>query len=292
MARLKKLAEVRPYLRCSSSIGNWRDKLYKRTKLKEYVWYKHLYKPVVFFGLYKWTDWLRLALHRGKRTVVWCGSDCLQIGLNARWIGKIKATHITENETEQRVLQLLLQKKDVYFRPMFFNNPKKYPLSYKHSQTPHVFMHVNNNAAPESGLYTIEKIANLVPEITFHIYGRTRPLHQVWYDQFGAVRNISYIDNPNIVYHGFVPEKQFDKEIKEYQAGIRLHLFDGASEIMTKSVLMGQWPITYLKYPHITQASDEESLIEALKELSFKEKPNKEGREYYLKEFKKDLYTV
>ena len=42
---------------------------------EEYIPEKHLYDPVVFFGLYGLPDWYLLWRHKGKKAVLWAGSD-------------------------------------------------------------------------------------------------------------------------------------------------------------------------------------------------------------------------
>lgn len=263
------------YFTVSSSISNWREKIRARYKLKDYIWWKHWNKSVVFFGLYNPVDYFKFFLNRGNKTIVWCGSDVLQAG----WLFRIlqimpKVKHICESKVEWGVLSLMLQRSDVMRQPLFFGDPNKYPISYKFSNNPQVFMHINKNAGTESGLQTILDIADKVPEVTFHIYGRVSEPKVLF----------------NIVFHGFVPEDQFNEEIKEYQGALRLHEFDGFADTVAKSALMGQWPITAIRYPMISQASDKTRLIFQLKRLSRRKRPNYKASNYYYKVFTKSLW--
>lgn len=160
---------------------------------------------------------------------------------------------------------------EVEVRPTFLSNPHEFKTSYKHSKVPHVYFHVNKNSELESGIRVIEKVARRVPEVMFHIYGKSvyRPVSR------------------NIQAHGFISEEKFNEEIKNYQAGLRLHEFDGFSEVVGKSVLLGQYPISRIRYPHIDTYKDEEELIKLLKDLKNKKKPNYKARDYYMKEFLK-----
>lgn len=161
--------------------------------------------------------------------------------------------------------------KEIKVRPTFLSNPNEFKISYKQSKTPHIWLHINHNAERESGLKVLQRVAKKVPDITIHVYGRSEP-------QAGT---------PNIVWHGYVPEEKFNEEIKNYQAAIRLHEFDGFAETLSKSVLNGQYPISRIRYKYIDTYKNEEELIKLLKDLKNKKKPNYKARNYYLKEFVK-----
>ena len=132
----------------------------------------------------------------------------------------------------------------------------------------------------------IEGIAWAVPDVTFHIYGTSK---EIWH--YTSNPSILFnMETPiNVIYHGKVSNEQFDEEIKSYQAGLRLNDFDGFAEVLAKSVLMGQWPISRISYPWITHASDITSLVQELNSLKDKKEPNLEGRKYWLREFSKPL---
>ena len=258
----------RPIIRISKSIENWHEKILKRYKAKEYVWWHDLRKPTTFFGLYRPKDFLLFLLHRGQRSCHWQGSDILQTGWHYRWLQKIKAHHICETEVEQGVLRLMLQQ-EVEIRPTFLSNPHEFRTSFKQSRSPEVFIHVNKNAELESGYFVLERIAPRVPEVTFHIFGRV--------DSRECPSNIKF--------HGFVGEAEFNKRIQGYSAGLDLHVFSGFSEIISKSILLGQYPISYVRYPFVDTFNTEEELIKLLKNLKNKTKPNHRARDYYMKKF-------
>ena len=229
---------------------------------------------MVFFGLYRPKDFLLFLLHRGPKSVWWCGSDILAAGWHYRWLQRINARHICENEIEQGILQVMLQQ-EVEVRPIFLGNPDEFKLSYKQSKTPEVFIHINQNAERESGFFTIERIAKRLPYIKFHIYGKM------------ASRNTEH----NIHFHGFVPEEHFNREIRQYHGALGLHYFSGFDDTVAKSVLMGQYPITKINYPHIDSYKDEEELIKLLDELKNKKESNYKIREYYLEQFNLSIWN-
>ena len=268
------MAEIRPYIHCSPSILNWKDKIFKRFNGQEYHWWRNKSKPVIFFGLYRPSDFLKFWWHKGEKTVIWTGSDILAMGWHSRWLQKIKANHICENKVEQGVLETMLQQ-EIEVQPLFFGNPNEFKLSYKQSKTPEVFIHINRNAERESGFFTIERISKRLPYIKFHIYGKMSP------------RTTEH----NIYFHGFVPEEQFNREIRQYHGALGLHHFCGFDDTVAKSVLMGQYPITKVNYPRIDSYKDEEELIKLLDGLKNKKEPNYKARNYYLEQLNLPIWN-
>ena len=122
------------------------------------------------------------------------------------------------------------------------------------------------NREEEYGFGLATRLAEKLPEFTFHLYGA---------GYRGKVGNI--------IIHGQVPEKDFNEEIKNYQIALRSNLHDGFSEILAKGVLLGQVCISRIKYPHILNYSSEDELVKILKEAKFVQKPNIVGRNYYIK---------
>ena len=156
-------------------------------------------------------------------------------------------------------------------QPICLSTP--YPeLSYKWAKDIHVYLTTRFGSGIEYGLLKVLEIAPVLPSITFHIYGSVYPRRK-----------------NNIEYHGTVSEEEFNSDIKNYHACIRLNEHDGFGDALAKSALMGQWPISVIAYPHITHAPGMKSLISALKELKNKKEPNHEGAIYWRKELSKDL---
>lgn len=251
--------------RVSSSIENWQAKILSKPGAKQFRWRRDFRRPVVFFGLYTPHDWLAFMLHRGGRTVVWCGSDILQVGLVFRLLRRFRAIHICENEIEQHILQVQLGRDDIICAPLCFSDPSAFIPCFKPSKTPAVFMHVNRNAEAESGLFDVLRVAPLVPYASFHIYGRAGPRKAP----------------PNVVFHGHVPEEQFNREIRDYQASWRAHEFDGMAETTAKSALLGQWPISKIRFPFIDSYQNDEELVALLSGLAEKTEPNWQAAGYY-----------
>lgn len=223
-----------------------------------------MFGHTIFFGMYHPGDYVRLLLHRGRRTVFWCGSDILNLKQRLYWlpiIRSIDAEHICENAVEFAMLSTM----GIYatILPSLFESPENIEVCYKQSDTPHVYLCVHPGREEEYGINFLEKFVFLVPEVIFHIYGTEGISHE------------------NIVYHGIVPNWQFNLEIKEYQAALRLNEFDGFSEVLAKSVLMGQYPISYIPYPHIDCARTIGEFKDLLCQLNQKIKPNLEAMAWW-----------
>ena len=240
----------------SSSIANWEDKILKKYQAKKYN--NDTEKDVIFFGMYSFNDYKRVFKHKGKATIVWCGADILYLrqwkNLWRKLISLKKVKHICENEVQQEALKRYGIFADIKYN--FFGDTKDFPVSFKPSKKPQVFMHCPKGREREYGLHIVGMIAKKVPEITFHVY------------------------------QGYTSEEEFNEEIKGFHAGIRLNQEDGFSEILAKSILLGQYPISFIKYPHMDVARSSYELLDHLKELKNKKVPNP-AREWWVKELNK-----
>ncbi len=265
----RKMAKKRQVVYISSSIRNWEEKLLKRTKLPLWNW-QRLHSRAIFFGLYHPLDCFKFICHRGPKKVFWCGSDILNLEHSSfkRHVARAKAQHFCENWVEQEALKKLGIEAQI--TPMIFDDPKAFPLSFKPSKKPHVWLCAHEGREEEYGVDLVEKLARSFPLITFHIYGV--------YDRSGA---------HNVIYHGRVPEEQFNREIKKFQGALRLNTFDGMGEVLSKAILLGQYPCSYIGYPHFIPTT----LNDYLKTLSLK-KTAYPHRQKWLKIFNASLKTL
>jgi hypothetical protein len=263
-------------LRTSSSIYPFQEKALKTWKL-ECATPKKWNEDVVFFGMYHLGDYESFIRHTGKRIIIWAGGDIRNLlrgyafsdgkelwksklfrFVPWHWIFKIwKAEHFVENKDEQDKLVSLGIKADIV--PTFLEDINDFPVCYKKSHRPQVYISARKGQEEEYGVNKIHQIALELPDFTFHIYG------------------IEGQDEVNIKYHGNVPQKRFNDEIKAYQIALRMNISDGFSEILAKGILMGQVVISRIKYPYINNYETDEQLINLLKTA----KPNPKAREYY-----------
>lgn len=231
-------------------------------------------EPTVFFGLYGLNDFHALWRHKGKKWILWAGSDIRHF-VNGYWLdekGEIRfdpkpmAEWIQKNcesYVENEIEQEELAKMGVYAKvvPSFLGYPDEYPVSYTYKERPSLYASVSGNDFSLYGWHLIEGIAPLFPGVDFHLYGNSIPWET---------------NNKNVIVHGRVPAEEMNREIQTMQGGIRPVMFDGFSEILAKSLLWGQWPVSFIRYPHVIDLDEIGDLLE-------KKEPNTEGRAYYVK---------
>ena len=258
---------------CSPSVVNFREKLESVWKLRE--WSGIVDEPkqeVVFFGLYIKPDYDAYWMHEGKKHVFWCGSDITNLLGNIEFQRRVRlfpdTKHYCENEVEQKELESVGIKAEIV--QSFLDDIKKFPVSFKPTDKPHVFMSGHPNREDEYGFSLAVRLAEKLPDFTFHLYGAGNR---------GKLNNI--------IFHGKVPEKDFNEEIKNYHCGLRPNSHDGFSEITAKSVLLGQYPISFIPYKNIWTYAEEEELVRKLEQIKEMKEPNKKARDYWIKNINK-----
>lgn len=272
--------------RFSTSISNFAERVQGKHGVYEWSFKNSLYNSTAFIGLYHEGDVLRLLIHRGPRLAFWCGGDCLWLQKHPFWqwlIRRVKCDHVCENEVEQEALRKMGIEARIH-PILFFDDYKKYPLSFKPSEKPHVWLTCHPGREREYGVELVEEIADQVPEVTFHIFGINKPFHEVWFDRInGEVHNTRQATQKNIIYHGQIPSEELDVMIRDYHAGLRTCAFDGCPHTVTKGALLGQYPINFIPYPHTWNYKTKEELIKLLNKLKTIKEPNVVGREYWLR---------
>lgn len=231
-------------------------------------------QPCVFFGLYGFNDFFTMWRHAGRRAILWAGTDIthfrngywldhggsirLDYEALAKWIDQ-NCENYVENSVEHSALKDLGI--DSFVVPSFMGNTNEYKIEYTFSEHPKIYASVSGDNFDLYKWNEIEDLAARNPDIEFHLYGNKTPWN-------------SY--NKNVIVHGRVSKEQMNAEIKTMQGGIRLLEHDGFSEILAKSILWGQWPISTIPYPHMLRPEQIAQVID-------KTEPNTEGRDHYLK---------
>lgn len=218
---------------------------------------KHINEDVVFCGLYGLPDFYALWRHKGKKYVWFCGSDITHF-INGYWLdtrGSIKlsphalATWINknceswvENEVEAKALSKVGIKTKIC--PSFLGNVDNFKPqeTYLH-QAPRYYSSVSGNDFKLYGWDKINKLAKTDPNIRYYLYGNT----------------IEWKAPKNVIVRDRLSQEEMDSEIKSMTGAIRLVEFEGFSEIVAKSILWGQKPISAIKYDY-----DRESLLKVL----------------------------
>lgn len=236
-------------------------------------------EPTVFFGLYGLPDFYTLWRHKGRRAILWAGSDILHF-TRGYWLdaeGKVKVdpqafaewiNQNCENYVENGVEHALLEQYGIQSKivPSFLGNVNDYEIEYVYNERPQVYLSASEGRQREYGWEQVEMIADKC-DVDFHLYGAT------WESK-----------HSNVFCHGRVPKEVMNEQIKRMQCGLRLNEFDGFSEVLAKSILWGQHPISKIGYPFIESFTTNEDLIKKLNNLKNKTAPNVEGREYYLRQ--------
>lgn len=249
----------------------------------------HLYQPAVFFGLYGLPDFYELWFHKGRRCILWAGTDIIHFkngywledggGIKisskplATWINKYCESYV-ENEVEQKALEEIGIKSKIV--PSFMGNIYDFPLCYKPSDKVRFYTSVSGDNFKLYGWDKLEELARKNPSVEFHCYGNTKwpwglPVSENPFTEMGVWKG-------NIFVHGRVPKEQMNMQIKEMTGALRLTEFDGFSEIIAKSLLWGQWPISLIEYP-FTFPPDQIPILSKSQNI---DAPNIKGREWLL----------
>ena len=263
----------------------WSPTLGELEDTAENVWGTPKYEgdlddPTVFFGLYGLPDFYKLWRHRGKKWILWAGSDIVNftqgywleeggdIRLNpdplSEWISK-NCENWVENMVESRALAECGIETQV--TPSFLGRINEYKVSYTRQDRPRVYISANPEREIEYGWKIIEDIADKC-DVDFYLYGSSS-----WKTK-----------RPNVIIRGRLRKDIMNEEIQDMQCGLRLNEgMDGFSEITAKSALWGQYPIVRsgFEYPLIDSFITKEELIVLLNDLKNKKKPNYTTRKHY-----------
>lgn len=229
--------------------------------------------PTVFFGLYGLPDFYTLWRHKGKKAVLWAGSDIrhfmagywldtkgdirIHRGPFAEWLMK-NVDNYVENIAEYE--ELAKVGIDAQIVPSFLGNVNDYAVTYQKAKRPKVYASVSGNDFDLYKWNEIEQLASENPGIDFYLYGNSVEWHT---------------ECDNVIVRGRVAPKVMNDEIKYMQGGLRPLDFDGFSEVIAKSFLWGQYPISTIPYEHALSLNE----LYKLHEL---EAPNIAGRNYYI----------
>ena len=228
--------------------------------------------PTVFFGCYGLPDFWRVYRHGGKKAILWAGTDILHLknhywleeggGIRVdnkgicEWLDKYVENWV-ENESECNELKKLGIKSKIC--PSFLGDVNKFEVSFKPGNK--LYTSVSGDDFERYRWWRAFALADENPKIEFHFYGNTKEM-------------ISSLNN--VVIHGRVSKEQMNEEIKKMQGCLRLIEIEGFSEIVAKAMLMGQYPVSAIEYPHTLKVSEVGKILE-IKE------PNLKGRKWVLK---------
>lgn len=263
------------YCEWSSTLGSLEDTAENIWGTLRYDERKNINESVVFFGMYGLPSFLKFRQHKGDKHILWCGTDILHLK-NGYWIDEIGEVKVNpapfceylncfpnwvENDSEQRLLESLGIKSKIC--PSFLGDINKFEVSFKPGNK--VYLSCSGNNFHQYGWDLVEEIAGRVP-IEFYLYGSNE-----WKTR-----------HKNVIIRGRIDKEVMNKEISEMQAGLRPLEFDGASEIVIKSLLQGQHTISRIQYPFVDSYKTKKELIKLLTELPSKKVANLEARSWFV----------
>jgi hypothetical protein len=125
--------------------------------------------------------------------------------------------------------------------PSFLGDINKFDISFIKTDPVKLYTSVSGDDFDLYGWYDIQEIAEKNPDVEFHLYGNKRDFN---------------ISANNVFVHGRVSKEQMNEETKSMTGALRLTEFDGFSEILCKSILWGQYPVSRIKYPFMFGVDD------------------------------------
>ncbi len=212
--------------------------------IKEYDPEKQINDNVVFCGLYGLPDFFALWRHKGKKAIWWCGSDIRHF-IKGYWLedgGKIRLSNkplaewinkYCDNWVENQVEYEALKKCGIESKicPSFLGDVKKFK-PQKLSKEKRYYSSVSGNDFKLYDWDLINKIARKNKDTKYFLYGNTIP----------------WKAPKNVIVRGRMSQEDMNNEIKTMTGAIRMVKFEGFSEILAKSILWGQKPISLIKY--------------------------------------------
>src|SRR3990167_2527911 len=228
-------------LRVSTSVGQFKLKAERAWGLKEWEGIDDPDQELIFFGLFHDRDFEVFHNFKGQKYMFWCGGDILRLieDYERQRVMKISPTtkHYCENELEAQNLRSVGIEPIIV--PSFLGSIEDYPISFvvpEQGEKWKVWMCGHERREQEYGFDQARELARLFPDVEFHFYGVSK--------EYEGKPNLESDSLSNVIYHGQVPEEQLDKEIRQYHCGLRCNEHDGVSEVMVKSILLGQYPIS------------------------------------------------
>ena len=253
-------------LKVSSSVKQFEEKAKKVWKIDLWQGINDPDKAVVFFGLFHDRDFEVFHNFIGEKHVFCCGGDILRLlqDYERRRVLKISPDthHYCENETEAENLRKAGIEPQII--PSFLGDINDYPVSFKVGDKWKVWMNAHPHREHEYGIDSARQLAKLFPDVEFHIYGVDKEYE-------GKIRNEA---DDLLTYHGLVSELELDSDIKNFHCGLRCNSHDGLSEVVVKSILLGQYTISRLPYEGVWQYDTFEDLIQFVELLKKQTGPN------------------
>jgi len=227
--------------------------------------------PCIWMSLYNLDDYMRFRNHFGSKIVYWFGSDVLiLLGVlkTQTTSGEIFSPELLQNIVKSadcvHVCQNQLLKQelatigiDALVRPLFVAPMDKFEDIYRHKSRPSVYTMVSGKRHEFYGVPWIYEIADQA-EVDFYIYGYEGE------------------DTSNVFHFPYLPESEFNEQIKQHQAFLRLTEHDGLSQSVMKALMMGQYVCDRIDYSFVSHVSKPNDVLAFVNELSSKMESNQD----------------
>lgn len=216
--------------------------------------------PTVFFGLYGLPDFFYLWQHKGKKWILWTGSDIrhfkngywledkgsirIEPPQFAKWISRNCESWV-ENQVEYDALKEMGIESQIC--PSFLGDVSKF-VPQVISPEKRYYSSVSGNDFKLYKWAEINEMAKNNPDTKYYLYGNT----------------VEWKTPANVIVRGRVSKEQMNEEVKSMTGAIRLLPFEGCSEIIIKSVLWGQKPISAIDYPFLKSEHPREELLKII----------------------------
>ena len=232
-------------------------------------------KDLLFFGLFHDRDFEVFHNFKGQKSVFWCGGDILRLmeDYERRRVLKLDLETKHYCETEEQADKLKEMGFEPIVIPSFLGNISNYPISFKvpNNGKWKVWLCGHPKREVEYGFDKAIELAKVFPDIEFHLYGVTKE------------ESLLSCEQSNVIFHGLVSEKDLDEDIKDYHCGLRVNENDGVSEVVMKSILLGQYPISLLPYEGVWEYKEFGDLIMLIEKLKRQIEPNYGTRSIWIK---------
>jgi hypothetical protein len=244
----------------------------KMLKLDHYVPAIHINDPVWFFGLYFDQDYLQLLAHGGKKILNWRGSDALRLKSNSWRVQIVKnlqgALHVCQSHRQQEVLAGLGLSSIV--RPMINETISDISLTPFPGDRTRILVFWKRGIDDFIRADLFFEVALRSPGVEFHIVGDEYPLRFA-----GAGKE-------NLIYHGFLSEKDLDRLMDQCKGTLRPWISDGTPNIQTKMLLKGRYAAHGCRFEKVALCSNADEYVAWIEWLKGVEVPNLEAREWWM----------
>ncbi len=251
----------------------WAPSLGDFEESPEKIWGVEPYDPdgtddCVFCGLYGLNDLHALWRYKGKKYVWFAGSDIRHLASNywlddtgeiridnkgiCEWINKNCECWCENGVEHDKLLWLGIESK---IAPSFLGHIERFPVEENRLERKRYYTSVSGDDFETYGWDKIKEFSRNNPA-EYHFYGNDRL--PAW--SFNELKSI----DAKFIFHGKVPKEQMNEECKTMTGCIRMTEFDGFSEILAKSVLWGQKPISLIDYPFLHAENPREELLKTL----------------------------